>query len=94
LEEYPLSLEEQADQILRDHAKSINPETGKTRGIGGENPILFEDHIRQRKRREVYNKLGTPDPSIQRGSYNKTHPRGRKVNSDIQRSRNGASYYR
>ena len=26
--------------------------------------------------------------------YNRTHPRGRKVNSKEQRSRNGASYYR
>jgi hypothetical protein len=89
-----LSLEEQADLILREHAKSIDPETGKVRGIGGDNPILFEDHMRQRKRREVTNKTGTVDPSIKRGIYNRQHPQGRKVNSDEQRSKNGASYYR
>ena len=89
-----LTLEEQADLLLREHAKSTDPETGKVRGIGGENPILFDDHIRQRKRREVYNITGTADPNIEQGIYNRQHPGGRKVNSDEQRSKNGASYYR
>ena len=88
------ALEEQADLLLREQSKSIDPETGKPRGIGGEDPILFEDHLRQRKRREVYNITGTADPNIQRGIYNRQHPGGRKVNSPEQRSRNGASYYR
>lgn len=67
---------------------------GKARGIGGEDPILFEEHLQQRRRREIYNAIGTPDPSIVAGIYNRTHPQGRKVNSDSQRKKNGASYYR
>ena len=93
-----LSLEEQADEILRANAKEVDPETGKVRGIGGENPILFAEHIYARKRREIYPKSeaanGVVDPSIQQGIYNRQHPEGRKVNSEEQRSRNGASYYR
>jgi len=67
---------------------------GKARGIGGDDPILFEEHLQQRRRREIYNATGTPDPSIKIGIYNRTHPQGRKVNSDAQRKKNGASYYR
>lgn len=67
---------------------------GKPRGIAGDNPILFEHHLQDRRRREIYTAMGTPDPSIQQGMYNRTHPQGRKVNSDTQRSRNGASWYR
>lgn len=67
---------------------------GKARGIAGENPILFENHLQDRKRREIYCAIGTPDPSIQRGLYNRTHPQGRKVNTKEQRARHGASYYR
>ncbi len=67
---------------------------GKSRSIGGENPILFKEHFESRRRREIYCEVGTPDPSIVQGSYNKSHPNGRKINSDAQRKRNGASYYR
>lgn len=67
---------------------------GSVRGIGGEAPILFEEHFHSRKRREIYTSLGTPDPSIVAGIYNRTHPQGRKVNSPEQRKRNGASWYR
>jgi len=67
---------------------------GKARGIGGDDPILFEEHLQQRRRREIYNTTGVPDPSIKAGIYNRTHPQGRKVNSPEQRKRNGASYYR
>lgn len=67
---------------------------GSVRGIGGENPILFEEHIQSRRRREIFNSLGTPDPSIVSGMYNRVHPQGRKVNSEEQRKRNGASFYR
>lgn len=66
---------------------------GRSRSISGENPILFENHIQDRKRREIYTSVGTPDPSIVSGSYNKTHPGGRRVNSDKQRKTNGASFY-
>jgi hypothetical protein len=62
--------------------------------IRGENPILFEEHLKNRHKREIYNKSGTPDPAFGQGMYNRTHPEGRKVNSDEQRKRNGASYYR
>lgn len=67
---------------------------GRARGIGGDNPILFEEHFASRRRREIYTSIGTPDPSIQQGMYYRTHPQGRKVNSPEQRKKNGASYYR
>jgi hypothetical protein len=67
---------------------------GKVRGIGGDNPILFEEHFQSRKRREIYTTVGTPDPNIVSGIYNRTHPQGRKVNSLEQRRKNGASYFR
>lgn len=67
---------------------------GKRRGIDGRDPILFENHLADRRRREIQTSLGTPDPSIERGMYNRTHPKGRKVNSTEQRKRNGASFFR
>jgi hypothetical protein len=67
---------------------------GRARTIGGKDPILFENHLQDRRRREIYTSLGTPDPSINRGLYNRTHPLGRKVNTSEQRRKNGASYYR
>jgi hypothetical protein len=67
---------------------------GLARGIGGDNPILFEEHLQSRKRREIFPANGVPDPSIVAGIYNRTHPQGRKVNSEEQRRRNGASFFR
>lgn len=67
---------------------------GKARSIQGDSPILFENHLQDRRRREIYTSIGTPDPSIQRGMYNRTHPQGRKVNTKEQRKRNGASFFR
>lgn len=67
---------------------------GTRKGIGGDNPILFENHLQDRRRREIYVTVGTPDPSIVAGLYNRSHPQGRKINSDKQRRVNGASYYR
>jgi hypothetical protein len=67
---------------------------GKERSIGGANPILFEEHLQQRRRREIYNTQGVPDPQIKSGIYNRIHPQGRKVNSAEQRKKNGASFYR
>jgi hypothetical protein len=67
---------------------------GKARGIQGKDPILFENHLQDRRRREIYTSVGTPDPSIQRGMYNRTHPQGRKVNTKEQRRKNGASFFR
>jgi hypothetical protein len=67
---------------------------GKVKGIRGRNPILFEEHLHSRRRREIYANSGVPDPSVVSGLYNRTHPSGRKVNSPEQRRRHGASYYR
>lgn len=87
-------LERFADQMLRQQANAVDPDTGKRRGIDGENPILFAEHEYARKRREIFTESGTPDPSLVSGIYNRTHPQGRKVNSEEQRRRNGASFYR
>lgn len=87
-------LEQLADQFLREEARSVDPESGKPRGIGGENPILFDEHIYARRRREIFNSNGVPDPSLVSGLYHRTHPQGRKVNTKEQRERNGASFYR
>jgi hypothetical protein len=91
-----LELEEMADQILRAHAKSIDPKTGKPYGppTTWDEPVLLEEHLYSRRRREIYNQNGVPDPSIASGNYWRSHPQGRKVNSPEQRKRNGASYYR
>lgn len=92
-------LEDYTDAILRADAKENNP-------IHGENPILFEEHLYNRRRREILVTSGTPDDiqgldderGIHRGDgqkiYNRTHPQGRKVNSEHQRKKNGASYFR
>lgn len=67
---------------------------GAVRGIGGKDPILFEEHFQSRRRREIYNSLGSPDPSIVSGIYNRAHPQGRKINSPEARAKHGASYYK
>jgi hypothetical protein len=67
---------------------------GKRRGVQGDNPILFDEHLQSRRRREIYTAVGTPDPNIVSGIYNRSHPQGRKINSDVQRKKNGASWYR
>ncbi len=75
---------------------------GQRRDIRGPNPILFESHLYNRKRREIYVSDGTPDPAFTmdrkgrptHGLYNRAHPSGRKINTKSQRAKNGASYYR
>jgi hypothetical protein len=75
---------------------------GQRRDIRGPNPILFESHLYNRKRREIYVESGVPDPAFTmdrhgrptHGLYNRSHPDGRKINTKDQRARNGASYYR
>ena len=75
---------------------------GQRRDIRGPNPILFESHLYNRKRREIYVEAGTPDPAFTMdrkgrpttGMYNRSHPEGRKINTKAQRAKNGASYYR
>jgi hypothetical protein len=72
--------------------------------------ILFREHLAARDRREIKVGSGVADesltnllpktdrPGVTSGDgqmmYNRTHPRGRKVNSKEQRLRNGASFYR
>lgn len=87
-------LEQLADQVLRDDARTVSEDTGKERGIGGENPILFAEHLYQRQKREILNENGVPEPGLVSGMYYRSHPEGRKVNSEEQRKKNGASYYR
>lgn len=81
-------------ELMCDHSHRWYKGEGKARGIDGRNPILFENHLQERRRREIYTAIGTPDPSIEQGMYNRTHPQGRKVNSKDQRKRNGASFFR
>jgi hypothetical protein len=95
-------LEAYATALLREDSKQFanySRETG----------ILFEDHLYSRQRREIGNSSGIADPtltaSLQDSSkpgrhtgdgqmmYNRTHPRGRRVNSEEQRKKNGASFY-
>ena len=60
-----------------------------------EHPVwLSVSQLIDRSRREIYVGDGVPDPSIASGYYWRTHPQGRKVNSDEQRRRNGAGFYR
>ncbi len=82
------------DGLLKAQARTIDEETGKERGIGGEDPILFEEHLYSRRRREILNENGVPEPNLVSGMYNRSHPEGRKVNSEEQRRKHGASYYR
>jgi len=71
---------------------------GQRRDIRGPNPILFESHLYNRKRREIYTASGQPDPAFTMdrfgrptvGIYNRAHPDGRKINTASQRARNGA----
>jgi hypothetical protein len=56
--------------------------------------ILNPDMYKRRVTKEIYNKNGIPDPEIVSGLFNRTHPQGRKVNSDEQRAKNGASFYK
>lgn len=83
----PAELDEISTLILRHDVRNGG-------SIKGENPILFKEHLMNRGRREIYTSIGTPDPAFGHGIYNRSHPEGRKVNSDEQRKRNGAGYYR
>jgi hypothetical protein len=63
--------------------------------------ILMYEHLKERRKREVYVASGTPDEKITNELssdgqmiYWRTHPRGRKVNELKQRKKNRASYYR
>lgn len=89
-----------ADKESTDNSTSWYAETG----------VLFEEHLYSRSRREIGNASGIADPTLTarlqdsqkpgrfsgdgQMMYNRTHPRGRKVNSEEQRKKNGASYFR
>jgi hypothetical protein len=75
---------------------------GPRRDIRGKHPILFETHLINRRKREIYVEQGIPDPAFTMdrwgkrpttGSYHRAHPLGRKVNTPDQRAR-GSAYYR
>jgi hypothetical protein len=67
---------------------------GRPRSIAGPNPILLEEHLRERRSREIYTEIGTPDPSIVRGLYFRAHPEGRKLSSAAQRRDSAAGFFR
>lgn len=67
---------------------------GYKRGNDGDNPVLFDTHLEQRRKREIYTANGVPDPEIVSGLYYRTHPQGRKVNTEEQRRKSGAAFYR
>jgi hypothetical protein len=76
---------------------------GPRRDIRGKNPILFEPHLYNRKRRELLAKEGVVDPAYTMdrwgkrpttGLYGRSHPQGRKINSRKARKSQGAGFYR
>lgn len=83
----PGELDYFTDMILRADIRAGNK-------LRGDNPILLREHMKTRYKREIYNQNGIPDPSIEQGMYFRTHPEGRKVNSEEARKKHGASYYR
>lgn len=98
-------LDEDGDQLYMDFPELMCAKghrwfkgEGQRRDIRGPNPILFESHLYNRKRREIYVETGTPDPAFTldrfgkptTGLYNRSHPAGRKINTEAQRRRNGA----
>lgn len=55
---------------------------GRRRGNEGDSQILDHAALANRKKREIYNKNGKPDPSFVSGLYWRQHPHGRKINAD------------
>ena len=75
-----------AEEMLRKQAANELP--------AREEPAILLWHMyKDRLRREIYVGTGIPDPSIESGIYWRTHPQGRKVNSEERRDR-GACFYR
>jgi hypothetical protein len=76
---------------------------GVRRALDGPNPILFEAHLYNRKRRELLATDGVVDPAYTmdrwgkrptQGLYYRSHPLGRKTNSPEQRKAHGAGFYK
>lgn len=90
----PYQLDRFADRILWD---SID--AGKK---SGDVPtILMYEHLKERRKREIYVASGTPDETLTnelspdgQTMYWRTHPEGRKVNSEEIRNKHGSSFYR
>lgn len=63
--------------------------------------ILMYEHLKERRKREIYVTSGKPDKVLmaslsadEQFMYWRTHPKGRSVNSKEQREKNGAGWYR
>lgn len=76
---------------------------GVRRALDGPNPILFEAHLYNRKRRELLANDGVVDPAYTMdrwgkrpttGMYYRSHPQGRKTNTPAQRKDQGAGFYK
>ena len=76
---------------------------GPRRDIRGKNPILFESHLYNRRRRELLAAEGVVDPAYTmdrwgkrptHGLYMRSHPLGRKTNTPEQRKAHGAGFYK
>lgn len=76
---------------------------GIRRALDGPNPILFESHLYNRKRRELLATDGVVDPAYTMdrwgkrpttGMYYRSHPQGRKTNTPEQRQQHGAGFYK
>jgi hypothetical protein len=97
LEPFDASRKDYSERELALYADALLREAGASE----EAPILFQEHIEPRWRKEVRVESGTPDQTITNSlsadgqtMFNRQHPQGRKVNSEQQRKTNGASYYR
>ena len=84
------------EAMLRSDIRSQEKPQQYQRQLG----ILFEGQLKKRQQREKHGKNGVVDDTItQAGSpdgqriYNRSHPEGRRVNSDEQRREHGASFY-
>lgn len=59
-----------------------------------EDPVVLDyNRYRERVKREIYLSSGNMDNIVSPGMYWRTHPNGRRVNSDEQKKKNGTSYY-
>lgn len=56
--------------------------------------VLRWDRLKERKKREIHNKNGVPDPSVCQGIYWRSHPQGRKLSTPEQRTaEKGGGFY-
>lgn len=84
-------LDAYADAFLRKNSKE--------KPINVYPQILMEEHLYNRRRREILTNQGFPDESLTEAIskdgqmlYQRQHPQGRRVNTDEARAR-GSSYY-